>query len=545
MWAVYAVPDVRAAEASVMAGVGPDALMERAAFGLSVECARLLREQRGLVAGSQVVIFVGSGNNGGDALWAGAFLARRGARVTALLINDSWHDAGAAALVRAGGSLRQLASAAPSGDAGTAGPGAIGASESPDGAGADSRAVTGSVDGVVAELIAQADLVVDGILGIGGRGALRGIAAELAAHAAASPATVVAVDLPSGIDADTGAVTDESAVIEADVTVTFGCYKPGLLVPPGSQHAGDVRLVDIGLGPGLTGEPAAYLIDQFEAQTHLRQPGASDDKYTRGVIGVVAGSLPYPGAGVLCTGSARLGGSGFVRYAGAVPDQVIARWPEVVLELNGPGNAGRVQAWVIGPGGGTDQAAADRLAQVLDSPQAVVVDADALTLIANDPALKQQLQGRARQGRHTVLTPHAGEAARLGFKVAGGAEADRLATVRAIAKELQAVVLLKGHTTAVATPAGEVFLNTVSSSSLATAGSGDVLAGLLGSMLAAAAARAEQAETELTDTDVAKVTASAAYVHGVAGRIAADNGEPATALSVLGAVSSAIAIIRA
>lgn len=504
MLAAYEVAAIRQAEAAVMQQVGADALMERAAFGLSVHCARILQEQRGFVTGADVVVLVGSGNNGGDAMWAGAYLARRGARVTAILLAPRWHVAGAEGLVAAGG-----------------------------------RLVAGDLDEAI-ELVASADLVLDGIVGIGGKGALTGDARELAAHAAAGVATIVAVDLPSGVDADTGAVADQLAVIEADYTVTFGCYKPGLLVPPASECVGQLRLVDIGLGPAFSRPASIQVMDDQQAALALRQPGAADDKYTRGVVGVVAGSKPYPGAGILCTGSSRLGGAGFVRYAGSVPDAVINHWPEVVLEADGPGNAGRVQSWVIGPGGGTDSAAKQHLRDVLDSDQVAVVDADALTLVASDDAMRSQLIARADQGRRTVLTPHAGELARLGYPLPTDGDADRIGVVRKAAAEFGAVVLLKGHTTTVAAPDGYVVINTVSSSALATAGSGDVLAGLLGSMLASAAAH----NPELADHDVVDVTAGAAYVHGVAGRIAADDDEPVTALSVLEALPAAIAIIR-
>ncbi|HYU65189.1 MAG TPA: NAD(P)H-hydrate epimerase, partial [Jatrophihabitantaceae bacterium] len=285
MHGVWPVADVRVAESALMARLPDGALMQRAAHALSVHCGQLL----GRVYGSSVVLIVGSGSNGGDALHAGARLARRGATVTAVLLDpERAHAGGLAALRRAGG----LAAS--------------------------------TVDGRA--LIESADLVVDGILGIGGRGGLRGAAAELAD--AASARLTVAVDLPSGVDADTGAVGDSA--IRADSTVTFGALKPGILCDPGASRAGEVRLVDIGLRADLP-EPRAFVLEASDVAALVGRPGASDDKYARGVVGIVAGSPSYPGAGVLTTGAALHGDVGMVRYLGLASDPIRARYPEVVV----------------------------------------------------------------------------------------------------------------------------------------------------------------------------------------------------------------------
>lgn len=511
--AAYRVSDVRAAEGILLAELPDGALMARAATGLAIECAGVLREIRGRVTGSRVVLLIGTGDNGGDALYAGAQLARRGAAVVAVLLGPRWHAAGAAALMAAGGRLEP----------------------------ADPVAHT--------SLIGDADLVLDGIVGIGGSGALREPAAEFALAAAASDAAVVAVDLPSGIDADTGAVADADAVITADVTVTFGCLKPGQLVAPAVTHVGELRLIDIGLNAILDSEPhscepALIVVDEEDAATWLPEPGASDDKYSRGVAGVVAGSAPYPGAAVLCTGSARLGGAGMVRYAGGAPEQVIAHWPEVVIALDGPAAAGRAQAWAVGPGAGTDDDAQQRLTDVLALDVPVLVDADGLTLLAADEGLREAIRARRQRGAVTVLTPHAGEFARLGFELESGGAADRAGAVRVAAAQLGAVVLLKGASTIVASPSGATFVNVISDPALATAGSGDVLSGLSVSMLAAGQARAQGINASLSEDAAAEITASAALVHGLAGVIAAADGRPVTAESVLAALPGAIAALR-
>src|ERR1700728_2627677 len=234
----YSVTKVRAAEAALMALVPDGALMQRAAAGLASVCAGLLRDGAGGVYGARVVILAGTGDNGGDALYAGERLARRGAAVTAIAAGPRLHAGGAAALRAAGG--RFVAVVPPRGaddtrpDVGTRYD-----------AGREAR-----------HAIGHADLIIDGLLGIGGKGGLREPFATLAQLAAnARNAATVAVDLPSGIDADTGVVAGPA--VRADVTVTFGAAKPGLLVDPGAGHAGVVELVDIGLGPYLDTSPDA------------------------------------------------------------------------------------------------------------------------------------------------------------------------------------------------------------------------------------------------------------------------------------------------
>ncbi|KOU76434.1 carbohydrate kinase, partial [Streptomyces sp. MMG1533] len=377
MRTAYNVETVRTAERELMARLPDGALMQRAAAGLAVACADLL----GRVYGSRVVLLVGSGDNGGDALYAGARLARRGAGVTAVLLApERAHAGGLAALRRAGG-----------------------------------RTVTPAA---AEELVARADLVVDGIVGIGGKGGLRPDAVPLAAAAERSRAAVVAVDLPSGVDADTGEVG--GAAIRADLTVTFGTHKPGLLVDPGREYAGSVRLVDIGLS--LPGEPALRALQHVDVARLLPMPGAESDKYRRGVVGIAAGSARYPGAAVLAVSGALRGGAGAVRYVGPAADAVIARFPETLVSDRGPRKAGRVQAWVVGPGAGDDAAT---VAEVLAADGPVLIDADGLRLADADAV-------RARTAP-TLMTPHAGEAAALLGVAREEVERARLGSVRELA----------------------------------------------------------------------------------------------------------------
>jgi ADP-dependent NAD(P)H-hydrate dehydratase / NAD(P)H-hydrate epimerase len=469
----HTVAEVRAAEAAAMAVLPEGTLMARAATGLAVACAGLLPS----VYGARVVLLIGSGNNGADALWAGAQLARRGAQVTAVPAGQPVADAVAAL-----------------------------------------RAAGGRTGGVAA--LRGADLVVDGLVGIGGRGGLR---EEAAALVAGLDGLVVAVDLPSGVDADSGAVAGPSVC--AQLTVTFGTLKPGLLAGVGRAQAGRVVLVDIGLGPHLP--PAGtQVLEDADVRSLLPVADGVADKYSRGVVGVAAGSQQYTGAAVLCTGAAVRAGAGMVRFAGAphAAEQVRSRWPEaVVSEAEGADvvDAGRVQAWVVGPGLGTDDRAAAVVEAVLAQDVPVLVDADALTVCAQHPAW---LRDRTAP---TLLTPHDREYARFGRDVGD----DRAGAARALAADLGVHVLLKGDATVVAGPDGPVRVNATGSPVLATAGSGDVLSGGVGALLAQG----------LSPLDAGS---AGAHLHGLAGRLSAD-GAPTSASALLEAWPSAVRAVTA
>jgi hydroxyethylthiazole kinase-like uncharacterized protein yjeF len=451
---LYTAAEVRAAEEPLLAATPEGTLMQRAATGLATVCLGLL----GRAHGTRVTALVGAGNNGGDALFAGAYLARRGARVTAVLLDpERVHAAGLAALRTAGGRVT-----------------------GPDGP-------TG---------LERADLVLDGIVGIGGRGGLRPATAALVERAATGPGLMVAVDVPSGVDADTGAVN--GTAFPAQHTVTFGALKTGLVVGEGRGYAGAVHLVDIGLDPPT---PSAHQLTDADVAARIRPPTSDDDKYTQGVVGVVAGSSTYPGAAVLCTGAALRARPGLVRYAGTAAAGVRAAWPEAIVTEGRPSDAGRVQAWVVGPGMGTDEDARSVLAEVLATDLPVLVDADALTMAAQDPDLVR------RRSAPTVLTPHDREYARFGSEVGP----DRVGAARRLAADLGAVVLLKGDATVVAGPGGTTYVNGTGTPWLATAGTGDVLSGITGALLA----------TGLSADEAAAV---AAHVHGRVGQLAAEEG---------------------
>jgi hydroxyethylthiazole kinase-like uncharacterized protein yjeF len=458
MRSAHTVEQVRAAEGALTATLPEGALMQRAAAGLAASVIDLLAG----AYGRRVVVLAGSGDNGGDALYAGAMLARRGARVEVVAVADRMHRAGLSALLLAGGRVVELAS--------THGRGR------------------------------GHDVVLDGIVGIGGRPGLRDRAAQAVRALGGVP--MVAVDVPSGVDVDSGRVDGDH--VTADLTVTFGTHKACHLVEPAASACGVVELVDIGLDlpqAGLTSLQAA------DVRRLLPRPPAQTQKYTRGVVGVRAGSERYPGAGVLSTAGAGCGLAGMVRYAGGAPDAVLAAHPEVVV------GEGRVQAWVVGSGG--DQQAADALSAAMRDDVPLVVDADALRHLSR-PA-----------GRPALLTPHAGElAAMLGVERVE-VEADQLAFARRAAAEYDATVLLKGHHTLVASPDGAVRVTTTGTPWLAVAGAGDVLGGLCGSLLAAG----------LSPFDAGSV---GSWLHGAAATLASGGGPlaaPAVARAIPRVVS--------
>ncbi|MEV8178303.1 NAD(P)H-hydrate dehydratase [Cellulosimicrobium funkei] len=601
----WSVADVRAAEEPLLVAGVP--LMERASFALATVVARDLARRRsvalpdggrrdGRVTGARAVLLVGSGNNGGDTLYAGAYLARRGVEVLAVLTGEHAHAGGLAALRDAGGRVEVL----------------VGSPDSAaHGDGHDDRHrdhLDPHVADRVAGQAARADVVLDGLVGIGARGALRGVAADLVerlaavldggpAHGPDGPGRpwVVAVDAPSGIGVDDGTVP--GPVLRADRTVTFGAAKAGLLLPPATHLAGHGAVVDIGLrlgapvpdapvpdapglgapGPGVAG-PDAPAPDRGKTTPVVRRlepadvaalwsvPGATDHKYTRGVVGVVAGTPTFPGAAVLVTTAAVRTGPGMVRYGG--PDDatraVLAARPEVVPA------AGRVQSWVLGPGvpavpgpgddpvddGGQHERVRTALAAAT-ATDATTTDAtttDATTTGATTTgATPERVPAVVDAGAlsllpercppSVVLTPHAGELARLlrarGDDVARtDVEAEPLRWARRAHEATGATVLLKGSATVVVGPEG-AWSQADAPAWLATAGAGDVLAGILGTLLAAHAERVVR-EPGLA----ARLAAAAAVVHGLAAE-RANPGGPVAALDVADAVPGVVAELLA
>jgi hydroxyethylthiazole kinase-like uncharacterized protein yjeF len=454
----HTVEQVRTAEAELMAALPDGTLMQRAATGLAVAISNFI----GFTYGARVVLLVGSGDNGGDALYAGEKLARRGAQVVAVLLSDKYHREGLAALITAGGRV------------GTA------------------------------DHIAKADVVVDGIVGIGGRPGLRPEALAAVRIAGEHHVPIVAVDMPSGVDVDTGETPEDH--VKAALTVTFGTHKICHLIDPAAAAAGPVHLVDIGLD--LPPAPIES-VQSADIRALYPVPTGESDKYSRGVLGLMAGSAQYPGAAVIATSGALAGPIGMLRYVGpdAVAEAVRAEHPEIVA------GEGRVQAWAIGSGLG-DELDIPKVRELLDGEDPVLLDADGL----------KALDDSADHAR-VLITPHAGELARMLGVERSQVEAERLKHAREAAERFDVTVLLKGSTTVIAAPDGRVRVNNNAGAWLATAGAGDVLAGLCGSLLAAG----------LTPLDAA---AAGAYLHAAAANLASDGG-PVTAMQVAAKVPEA------
>ncbi len=480
---VWTGAQIRAAERPLLeAGHGPE-LMRRASWGLAGVVLKILRERvvwassgasrrsGGLrtpqsahttskVYGARVTGLIGPGNNGGDGLYALAFLRRRGADARAVLLSDRIHEDALAAFLRAGGRV---------------------AEEIPQDTEVLLDAVLGT--GVTTASAAGRDpLVIPGLETF----LERGEAADRSGAAGSRP-VVVACDLPSGVDAGTGEFTGACPQIPADHTVTFGGLKIGLLAGDGGRLSGQLHTVDIGIGEHLP-EPQAHAVREGEA-ARPAPPQAAGHKYSRGVVHILAGSQQYPGAAQLTVGAAVRTGVGMVTFEGPeeVRRQVLADHPEAVhrTEKGRDGlNEGlkKARAVVAGPGLGEDpalqQAAADAVRWAVQRRLPCVVDASALSLV---PQLRLRPE--------VLLTPHLGEARalaeRLGDDDAGRLlPSDPVGAARLLARRIGATILLKGATTVIATPEGESILHRADTPGLATAGSGDVLSGILGTVLA-------------------------------------------------------------
>ena len=499
----YAVSSVREAEDAALAGLSEAGLdegelMRRAASGLAaVASARLGSADE--VEGKNVVALVGAGNNGGDALYAAALLARDGAAVVVLKVADAVHEGGLQAARDAGAMVLN----------------AIGGQGDP--------------HSEIISALGEADLVIDGIVGIGGRPGLSpeidGLLGEVS-----DTAYVLAVDLPSGADPD-GEVAAQFCVF-ADETVTFMVPKPVHLLPATEAAVGRLTVVDIGVE--IDGPPVVERVTLDDAAWLWPRPGPGDDKYSRGVLGIVAGGENYTGAALLAVTSAVCSGAGMVRYVGPPTPSLLVRSqvPEAVI------GQGRVQAWLIGPGldfgdesvEGLDQRGAAQSA--MDSGLPCVVDAGGLDLIVEP------------RSTPTLLTPHAGELARLLTRLEGTVGDDTvdraavagapLAHARRLADLTNSTVLLKGAATLVVSPrwSGLAVRSQADAPPwLATAGSGDVLAGLAGMLLASG----------LSPQDSGSV---GALVHGLAAD-AANPGGPVRALGVAHAIPGVVAALLA
>jgi len=438
-------------------GTPEEVLVERAGRALARHALRML----GGTYGRRVAVVAGKGNNGADGRVAARLLRARGVGVDECSFDDGFYVA----------ELRRM--------------------------------------------LGRADLVIDAMYGTGFRGRLDGAGAVITQEVLIASVPVLAVDIPSGVNGTTGAV--EGVAMRADETICFAAYKPGLLFEPGRAHAGRVEVVDVGIDVTVTGPRLGV----FEvSDLVLPEPRVDAHKWSSGCL-VVGGSNGMVGAPVLSGSAALRAGSGMVvcavpgRDAAAAVSgrELVARAlpattdgsldegaaDEVLKDL------ARFRALAIGPGLGrepTAQAAVRRVVAEADVP--LVIDADALNAIAVDPSV---LEARAAAGLGPpVLTPHAGEYERLAGRPVG---ADRVVAARDLAARLHAIVLLKGPGTVIAAPDGDAIVNPTGGPALATAGTGDVLTGVIASLLA-------------QGVDPLPAAATAAYVHGRAADVARD-----------------------
>lgn len=516
---VFAYPNTVIVEAErplLEAGVD---LMGRASRALAQFSTDTLRATRGQIFGARVCVLAGPGNNAGDALFAAAALARRGAHITVVTLFDHTHDEGLAAARRAGA-------------------GVIGCADADVSDGLRAEVSDGRRADVLREL-SRSDLVLDGILGTGGRRGLPDHIASLirdwrhsattatstsstssSRTAAKNTSTVIAVDVPSDLSpADAGAEDR----IHADHTVTFGGLKTELIDPRVAAFTGTVHLVDIGLELHEN-QATAEVVDTDDLNADFPRPEPDGHKYSRGVVGILAGSEEYPGAGVLTTTSAVNCGVGMVRSLGSqmVAEYVIGLHAEVVTA------SGRMNAVVMGPGNPEDEyvhACVDALA---NTNVPVVLDAGALDMVGRAESVK----GTWLAERPVVLTPHAGELARLLSRLLGEIitssriNADPIGWAQRAAQSSGCIVLLKGHQTIIAAPDGFCVLPEAGPASLATAGSGDVLAGIIGALVATFHAKNQHSSTEnpLPERELAHIVGLGVLVHNAAGRRAVNAG---------------------
>lgn len=425
---------------AIAAGIASLDLMERA--GAAVAAAIAERWSR-----RPVIVLCGPGNNGGDGLVAARLLAALGWPVGVALC----------------GKMDRLM-----GDAR-----------------ANALRWTGPIKPLEPASLENAELVIDALFGAGLNGALAGASARVLAAAAAHHIPIVAIDMPSGVMGDTGA---SLGAVAAELTVTFFRKKPGHLLLPGKQLCGEVIVADIGTPPDVLDTIAPKCFENGPSFWIGSLPGiaADSNKFTRGHA-LLWGGYPATGAARLAARAAARAGAGLITIAVdemALPIYAAALTSIMVRPVACPDDMDnllqdrRLTALLIGPGAGLANATRDRVLAMLATSRPVVLDADALTVFQNDAALLWKAIASARPGT-CVLTPHEGEFARL-FDAKG----DKLSRARRAARSSSATVILKGSDTIIAAPGGKAIINNNAPPSLATGGSGDVLAGIVLGLLA-------------------------------------------------------------
>lgn len=432
MQPLFRISEIRAIEQTH----GTAGLMEKAGLAVATLARELLPEDA-----YSILVVAGPGNNGGDALVAARHLKAWWLRVDVVFTGD----------------LERLP---------------------PDAA--DASEAWLEVDGELLDAIPEKpyDFVIDGLFGIGLSKPLQGNYPDLVRQINAMDVPVLAIDVPSGLCADTGRVLGEAIV--ADHTLTFLGLKPGLFTLDGVDCAGAVHFSDLGVDTGAIAHPQGWLLNDIPALPEPRL--RNSHKGSHGSLGVLGGDRSMVGAVLLAARASLLIGAGRV-YAGLLADdapavdpgqpELMLRDGKTLLDLN------HLTALVAGPGMGRSQHAVSALHRAMRYPAPLVLDADALALLAEDTELRQAL---AEREHPTLLTPHPGEAATLLACSVAEIQTDRVASALKIAEKYWAIVLLKGAGTVIAMPDGQWFINTSGNPGLAAAGMGDALAGIIGGL---------------------------------------------------------------
>jgi hydroxyethylthiazole kinase-like uncharacterized protein yjeF len=491
-------------------GISGTTLMERAGKAATeVVVAELTARRRG--RGARVLIVCGKGGNGGDGFVVARLLRRRGVRCDVVLTTPPSEVRGDAAakltaLQKAGG-----------------------------------RPVVITDARLLGPLVQRADLVVDALLGTGARGGTTGHLAAVVESINAAARPVVALDIPSGLSADGG--VPDAPVVRADVTVTFAGLKRALVMPPGRELAGRVVVADIGIPDSEVSRGiATFVLERADVRAHFPSRARMAHKGTYGHLLLVAGSVGKTGAAALAASGALRTGVGLVTVATAASQQpivagLVLEAMSAPLDEGAPGETG-ARAWdmvsalmasrdalAIGPGlGVSDGAQALARRVIAEAPLPVVADADALTALAGHLEILRKAAGPR------CLTPHPGELARmLGTSVAE-VQQDRIEVTRAFATTYGAFVVLKGAVSVIASPDGRVCLNPTGNPGMASGGTGDVLTGMVGALLARGFAPGDAAT-------------AAVYLHGLAGDVAAERvgEESLIARDVIAALPTAFA----
>ncbi len=439
MTPLYSVAEIRDIERHAAAQLPPGALMHRAG---QAACAAALD----LMDDGPVLVLAGPGNNGGDALEVAANLAEAGidVRVMHLPSPTAPSDETARALARARASNARFIDALPA--------------------------------------LGELSLIVDGLFGIGLARPLEGRARELVLAVNGSGRPVLALDVPSGLDADTGApVGPDGVAVDAVCTITFIGDKPGLHTFHGRDVAGEVLVASLGIDVHLMPAATAALNDPEHFRSHLKRRRHSTHKGSFGDVAIVGGAAGMAGAAVLAARGALFAGAGRVFVAALNPGLSYDGLHPEIMFREAAGFNGSDSTLVVGPGMGDSALAIKLVVKALDGASPLVIDADALNLIGASPDLQSRLANRAAPA---VLTPHPLEAARLLGVTAAVVQGDRLAAARELAARFGKVVVLKGSGSVIAAPDGMAIINPTGNPGLATGGTGDVLAGVCGSLLA-------------------------------------------------------------